>query len=304
MKIINSVCTSLVFPRSRKSIDEFRRMAEYLVSKGVDCIEFFHDGDGRSNIGSVLSGTGLDSIYIAVIPSKEAKLHLCDCDEDGRRAAVALFRGCIDEAQANGIQRVMMNSGAVQPDPGKGLESLGRSVEELCDYAARKNYRDFSLTLEPCDTSMEAFQLVGPYARTLSFVQGMRSRGLRLELTMDTAHTAEEGEDFFTALQAVKPYCGHIHFANCYIARPDDPLYGDKHLGYEYPGTVWTPETLGALTQQLETLYPGEEPLRIGLEVLCREEDPYAYFEQMWQSLPFICKEPAAPLGKQTGGKV
>jgi len=291
LKIINSVCTSLVFPESRKKIDAFRRMAEYLSAKGMDCIEFYHDGDGRDKIGPILADTGLDSIYIAVIPSKEKKLHLCDCDEDGRKAAVELFRGCIDEAQYNGIGRVMMNSGALQEDVEKGMEALGRSVEELFDYAAQKHYTNFALTMEPCDTWMEARQLVGPYARTAVFAKAMREKGLPLELTMDAAHTAEEGEDFFTALQATKPYCNHIHFANCNITEKESPFYGDKHLGFEYPNTVWTPETLGTLVQQLQTLYTGDDPLRIGLEVLCREEDPYAYFENMWASLPFIHKD-------------
>ncbi len=290
MKIINSVCTSLVFPQSRKSIDAFRRMAEFLRAKGIDCIEFYHDGDGRDQIGSVLADTGLDSIYIAVIPSKEGKLHLCDCDEDGRQAAVRLFQACIDEAQANGIGRVMMNSGAMQADVDKGLDALGRSVEDLFEYAHRKNYRSFSLTMEPCDTWMEAYQLIGPYARTKAFAQAMHGKGLPLELTMDSAHTAEEGEDFFQAVQAVKEFCGHIHFANCNITQRDNPLYGDKHLGYEYPDTVWTPESLRQLTEHLQTLYIGEDPLRIGLEVLCREEDPYAYFDRMWDSLPFLHK--------------
>ena len=291
MKIINSVCTSLVFPQSRKSIAEFRRMAEFLRAKGTDCIEFYHDGDGRDKIGPILADTGLDSIYIAVIPSKEGKLHLCDCDEQGRQAAVALFKSCIDEAQANGIGRVMMNSGAMQPDVELGLQALSQSVEELFEYAQKKNCSTFALTMEPCDTSMEACQLVGPYARTLAFAQGMRSRGLPLELTMDSAHTAEEGEDFFQALQATKELCNHIHFANCNISQPDNPLYGDKHVGYEYPNTVWTPETLGQLTQNLQTLYTGEDPLRIGLEVLCREDDPYAYYDRMWASLPFLHKQ-------------
>lgn len=296
MKIINSVCTSLVFPESRKKLDAFRSMAEFLSARGMDSIEFYHDGDGRDRIGPILADTGLDAIYIAVIPSKEKKLHLCDCDEDGRRAAVKLYRDCIDEAQYNGIRRVMMNSGAIQPDIGLGLEALGRSVEELYDYAARKNCYGFALTMEPCDTWMEARQLVGPYARTAAFTNAMHQKGLPLELTMDAAHTAEEGEDFFTALKAVKPWCSHIHFANCNITQKDSPLYGDKHLGFEYPDTVWTPETLCALVEQLRDLYPGGEVLRIGLEVLCREADPYAYFDKMWASLPFIHKNEEEPL--------
>lgn len=290
MKIINSVCTSLVFPESRKKIDAFRSMAEFLSARGMDSIEFYHDGDGRDKIGPILADTGLDPVYIAVIPSKEQKQHLCNIDEDARRAAVELHRSCIDEAQFNGIGRVMICSGAMMPDVEKGLDSLGRSVEELFDYAAKKNYSNFVLTMEPCDTWMEAHQLIGPYARTLAFVKAMREKGLPLQLTMDAAHTVEEGEDFFEAMQATKPYCNHIHFANCNITEKDNPLYGDKHLGFEYPNTVWTPETLGTLVQQLQGLYPGDEPMRIGLEVLCREEDPYAYFEKMWASLPFIHK--------------
>ena len=290
MKIINSVCTSLVFPESRKKIDAFRAMAEFLSAKGMDSIEFYHDGNGRDKIGPILADTGLDPVYIAVIPSKEQKQHLCNIDEDARRAAVELHRSCIDEAQFNGIGRVMICSGAMMPDVEKGLDSLGRSVEELFDYAAKKNYSNFVLTMEPCDTWMEAHQLIGPYARTLAFVKAMREKGLPLQLTMDAAHTVEEGEDFFEAMQATKPYCNHIHFANCNITEKDNPLYGDKHLGFEYPNTVWTPETLGTLVQQLHGLYPGDEPMRIGLEVLCREEDPYAYFEKMWASLPFIHK--------------
>lgn len=290
MKIINSVCTSLVFPESRKKIDAFRQMAEYLSAKGMDSIEFYHDGDGRDKIGPILADTGLDAIYIAVIPSKEKKLHLCDCDEAGRQAAVQLFKDCIDEAQFNGIGRVMMNSGAIQPDVERGLDALGRSVEELFNYAAQKNYSNFALTMEPCDTWMHAYQLIGPYARTAAFAKAMRDKGLPLELTMDAAHTAEEGEDFFDAMKATRPWCQHIHFANCNITEKDSPLYGDQHLGFEYPNTIWTPETLDTLVQQLQGLYPGDEPLRIGLEVLCREADPYAYFEKMWASLPFIHK--------------
>ena len=33
---------------------------------------------------------------------------------------------------------------------------------------------------------------------------------------------------------------------------------------------------------------PGDEPLRIGLEVLCRTGNPYAYFEDIWNSLSFL----------------
>ena len=287
MRLTKSTCTNLVFPASRKSIDEFRRMAGFLKEKGVGCVEFYHDGPDRGKIGGVLSDVGLDAVYIAVIPSKEQKLWLCDLDPRARKAAVAMMKNCIDEAAGNGMEQVMINSGRLTADVEAGLEALGDSVEQLYEHAAGKNY-PFRLFLEPCDSIIDAFHLVGPYRRAVDFAAMMRGRGFPLELTMDSAHTAEENEDFAEALVQAKPYCNHVHFANCRIADPADALYGDKHLGFEYSGSVWTPETLAALFPKLEALYPGGEPLRIALEVLCREDDPYAYFEKMWDLLPFL----------------
>ncbi|HHW31648.1 MAG TPA: sugar phosphate isomerase/epimerase [Clostridiaceae bacterium] len=289
MKLINSVCTNLYFPKSRKNIDEFRRMAYFLAEKGIECIEFYHDGDSRDKIGSVLLDTGLSSVYIAVIPSKESRLDLCHESEEGRTAAVKLFKSCIDEAQHNGIPEIMMNSGRIGNNVEKGLDSLAKSIEELYDYVQQKNY-SLCFLMEPCDSIMEAFHLIGPYARTLEFMKRMDNAGLPIKLTLDTAHTVEEGENFLEALKAVKPYCNHIHFANCFIKDRKNPLYGDKHLGYEYPDTEWMIPDLSNLFISLEGLYGHDEDLRIGLEALCRQEDPYEYFNSVWESLTFLHK--------------
>ncbi|MGI6778443.1 MAG: sugar phosphate isomerase/epimerase family protein [Acetivibrionales bacterium] len=289
MKLVNSVCTTLYFPESRRDIGEFGRMARFLAGKGIECIEFYHDGDGRSKLGNVLSDTGLNGVYIAVIPSKESKLHLCDENEEGRAAAVKLFERCIDEAQSNGITELMMNSGRIGSSIERGLEALAASVEDLFSYAALKNYK-IRLLLEPCDSHMDACQLIGPYSRSLAFLRRMHAAGLPLGLTLDSAHTVEEGEDFLKALGAVKPYCRHIHFANCYIKDKQSPLYGDKHLGFEYPDTEWTVPALSKLFEGLKALYPDDNVLRIGLEALCRTDDPYKYFDDVWDSLAFLHK--------------
>jgi sugar phosphate isomerase/epimerase len=289
MKLVNSVCTNLYFPESRRDIEEFERMALFLAEKRIDCIEFYHDGSGRNKVGNVLSNTGLNGVYIAVIPSKENKLHLCDEDEERRTAAVKMYKNCIDEIYSNGITELMMNSGRIGNSIERGLEALAASVENLFNYASMKNYK-LRLLLEPGDSHMDACQLIGPYSRTLAFLRRMHAAGLTLELTMDSAHTVEEGEDFLEALAAVKPYCSHIHFANCYIRDNKSPLYGDKHLGYEYPDTEWTIPALSKLYESLEELYPGDSILRIGLEALCSSDDPYKYFDDVWNSMTFLHK--------------
>ncbi len=291
MRLVKSICTNLVFPASRKDIAAFRDMAAYLKSKGIGCIEFYHDGDGRAQTGTVLADLGLDGVYIGVIPSKEGAQFLCNTDETARRAAVDVHTACLDEMRDNGLTQFMICSGKLGPDVDAQLRALETSVEELYTYAAAKNI-PVRILLEPCDSNMDARHLLGPTGRCVAFVEAMRARGFPLELTMDTAHVAEEGEDFLDAMRATRPYCTHVHFANCLVTDPANPFYGDKHLGFEYPDTVWSPAALADVFAGLEALYPGENDLRVALEVLCREDDPYAYFEKMWASLPFLSEHP------------
>lgn len=289
MRVLKSVCTNLVFPESRRNIEEFRRMAEFLPAKGVRGIEFYHDGPHPDRVGKIAADAGLDPVYIAVIPSKEKRMYLCDLDRDNRRKAIDMLKGCLDECRDNNIEKLMINSGRIQDDVDKGIEALADSVEQLYNHADRRNQK-IVMYLEPCDSNMQVFHLIGPYTRAVAFAEKIRSRGMPFFLTMDTAHVSEEGEDFMEAMEAAKPYCDHIHFANCRIDNPADPLYGDQHLGFEYSGTPWSPGALEKSYRKLEELYSGDDELRIALEVLCREDDPYAYFERMWESLPFLSR--------------
>lgn len=288
MKIISSVCTNLYFPKSRSSIQAFQEMAHFLADRfAIQGVEFYHDGGDAAKIGRVLAETGLSGIYIAVIPLKEKLLHLCDTDEGGRQAALALMEGCIEQAVDNGVKMVMFNSGRIGPDPAAGVAALLASIGRLYEYVARRGY-DLGFCLEPCDSGLDAKQLIGPAQRTKALLEALHEEGYPLSLTLDTAHVAEEGENFVSALTQLRAYCNHIHFANCVLGDPASPLYGDKHVGYEYEGTAWGFGALDALLPSLQALYPGEEPLRIGLEVLCREQDPYAYFERAWQKLSYL----------------
>ena len=290
MRLVNSVCSGMMFPESRKSIDAFRRVADFLRERGMDCMEFYYDGPASDRFGDALAANGLDAVYVAVIPSKERKLWLCDLDEGARRKAIDMHKRCVDHALDNGITRVMICSGVLQDDIPRQLDALAGSVGELFEYAADKN-PEARLLLEPCDDAMQACNLLGPCARVRDFTLRVNEAGIPMELTMDCAHSSEMGEDFAGAVRAVRPWCRHVHFANCDISRPESPFYGDKHVGFEYPDTEWPPSALGVLFRQLEALYPGDAELRIGVEILCREDDPFAYFDKTWSMLPFLHKE-------------
>lgn len=284
MKILRSVCTNMAFPDTRKSLDAFRKTAEFLAERGVRSLEFYHDGPETAKIGQILSGLAMTGVFIGVIPSKEQKLDLCSPDR--WQEAARYYADLLDTAQSAGIETLMLNSGRIGADPEKQLDALAEAVTFLHNHADRKGY-SASFVLEPGDSHMTSFQLLGPYPRVLAFCERMEKNGTPLGLTMDSAHSAEEGENFSEAVRAVKKYCRHIHFANCFIRDETSPLYGDQHVGFDYPDTEWDYASLETLQRELDRIYPGEETVKVALEYLCREEDPYACFEKYRKAMPF-----------------
>lgn len=288
MKLEKSVVTNLLFPASRNNIASFAQTMRLMQELSVDCAEFYHDGDGRGTgkVGNALADYGLAGIYIAVIPSKERQLWACSTDPENRAGAVRLFCDCLRDAADNGIPRMMINSGRIGDDPKAQYRCLGETVEQVANYAEQKGYH-ISLTMEPCDSRVTAMHLIGDYELADSFAAECRAKGIALELTMDSAHTAEQGQNFLDALRDTRPYCNHVHFANCCLSDPSSPLYGDQHVGYEQPNSVWNYEAIEAFWPNLEQLWPSEEPLRVTCEILCRASDPEAYFRNVWNRIPF-----------------
>ena len=151
----------------------------------------------------------------------------------------------------------------------------------ICLSTKKKGYA-VSYEMEPCDSRMDARQLIGPYRRTKA-LKAAQQRAAP-ELTLDSAHTVE-GESFPGA-EGPETILQPHPFRQLPHRRSEDPLYGDKHLGYEYAGSVWTFEAIRGFFPALERLYPGDEEVMAGLEVLCREEDPFNYFAKTWAELP------------------
>ena len=181
----------------------------------------------------------------------------------------------------------MVNSGRIEPSAeSTQMDALMHSLEAVFEYNASRGY-DIQLVMEPCDSAMDARQLIGPWQRTKELVNRLHAEGLPLHLTLDTAHTVEEKQDFLEALYALKAYCNHIHYANCRTADPSDPLWGDKHLSFDIDGGEWGVDRLGTLTKKLFEMYSGQR-LRLTLEALCREEDPFRWFDRMLQNMPYL----------------
>ncbi len=286
MNIIKSVCTPSFFPKSRYSLYEFERMAHFLAEKGIECAEYCYDGDGRDKIGAILQNTKLSGVSIAIAELKEKELHLCSVDDDNRNKAIAFVKAYMDESMANNVSHVMINSGKSLANPHVEMEKLKLSLCEIYEYSLKKNYA-LHLSMEPCDSNISVFHLVGPVAKVKEIATSVRKLGVPLNITLDSAHVAEEGEDFMSTLKAIKQFCNHVHFANCYIKDKNSPLYGDKHVAFDYPDAEWSFEKYNNLLTDLSKMY-SRQTLQIALEALCRTDDPYKYFVETWAKLPML----------------
>ncbi len=286
MTIIPSVCSSLVFPKSRKDFSYFSEMAKYISEKGIKSLEFYHDGDGVDKVGYVLNDLGIEGMYIAVFPLKQQQLHLCNTDDANRQEAVKLACNCMREANFNGISHIMLNSGRTSGQQKLETAALYKSINEIHEYNQKHNL-SITFTLEPCDSRIDSKQLVGPTDNAVTIVKTLRADGVPIELTMDIAHIAEEGEDAVSAIKKAKDYCNHVHFANCFLADKQSPLYGDKHLLYEHAKAVYSYNSLRNIVNELNDIYE-TQTVKIGLEFLGPESNEFQYFDSCWNSLNFL----------------
>ena len=143
--------------------------------------------------------------------------NLSSLDENERRKAVDEMLKCIDASKAAKVATVLVTSGA-RPEnelqKEEGLLVFQDSLEEICTYAGK----DITITIEPGDSNVNYFQLIGPTAQAAALMRQMVGRGIgNLALTMDISHLAMLGEEITPSLEEVIPYCSHIHLANCIL---------------------------------------------------------------------------------------
>ena len=288
MKLKTSTA-AILFPDSRHSLKSMEDTTGYLNGK-VNMLEFYYEGENDSAVGRLLEKNDLEGIFIGVIPLKERGLNLCSLDEENRTAAVQLMFKCIERTRLTGCHSLMLCSGKrpmSDSDIPACADAFVRSVQQIMEYEAAGSGSPVKLLLEPCDSSMDVKHLLGPTHRVIDTAKRISNLPGSFGLTMDTAHVAEEHEDFMEAMSAARPYCNHVHFANCAVQDPADPFYGDKHVGFDYPGGSFPYSALEKIFRSLEHMYK-DDSLSIALEILCRADNPYKNFDAIMANMPWF----------------
>jgi sugar phosphate isomerase/epimerase len=170
-----------------------------------------------------------------VLIRNQADLNSIDTGE--RKRAVNLLKEAVDEAYKFGATNLAFMSGK---DPGAELREqavgyLIESIQEVCRYARSKG--DLEILLEPFDHETDFRCLIGPSELAAEVAKEVRKVDPFFGLMVDLSHLPMLGESPLHALNTTKPFLKHAHMGNCVIKNVDDPLYGDKHPRFCYPGS-------------------------------------------------------------------
>ncbi|MGI6083001.1 MAG: Cgl0159 family (beta/alpha)8-fold protein [Limnochordia bacterium] len=257
--------------------------------QGIE-ITWIKDKQLRAEVAELLKASGKNVIFSAQpvqLVNEDALIPWEDIsciDEVGRQQAVERLKGCISQAYELGASQFCMVSGR---DPGaeSGLgkretafRQLLRSIDELCEYsgkyAAENNLEPMRITLEIFDRSPEPNhknQFIGPSDEACELARRLRDNYGRTEfgLLYDLSHMPLLRGNSFTSetpavLRELAPYLNHVHIGNC-VTDPQDPLYGDSHPRFDYPGGAVDEDMLAEFVKVLvEIDYQGG----IGFEVM------------------------------------
>lgn len=270
-----SVILPAFFPDSMDYEKAFLNAITAIKKYDIEVVEFFYKGKEKEAIKEILSSHKIESIYLGAMSAKQNNLNLSSLNTEVRTESVQRIKECVDDAYFYNSQSILINSGRRphnEVDNNKAYQYFKRSIIGLLDYIDRKSkdyHYKLKLTLEPGDTDVDSFSLIGHTDLAIKLIQELREIYENVSLTMDTSHLIQLDEDPIESIEKALPYCNHIHLANCIIRDKLHELYGDKHPEFGIEGGEISINKAKHITGEIKKLYR-KDNLILGLEVIYR----------------------------------
>jgi sugar phosphate isomerase/epimerase len=155
-------------------------------------------------------------------------------DSGEQEYALETMKREIDMALECGAKKIIFGSG---PDfPGDRAEAKKRLSGFILE-AFKRVPQEITIAMEPTDRDLDKHFLFGPFKESAAFAEDLRRQGMKnFTLLVDMGHIPLLDISIEEALDETAPYIGHIHLGNCLIKDKSHPLYGDKHVPWDFPG--------------------------------------------------------------------
>ena len=297
--IANSIVLPAFFPSSMDNEKSFLEAIKLLNEYGIDVVEFYYKSNDKDRIKKYLDKYGFRSIFLAAMKAKQENLNLSSLDENTRKRSLLEIQKCVDGAYFYNSESILVNSGK-RPmsksvlDKDNNLDNAYKYLKEslilLLEYINKKS-RDYklNLTLEPGDTDVDSFSLIGDTDIAIRLIQELREKHKNVSLTMDTSHIIQLGENPIVSIEKALPYCNHIHLANCIIKDKSHALYGDKHPEFGAEDSELSLKDAKLIFNHVKKIYENSIPI-IGLEIIFRNNqtkgmNEYTYFNNIMKKV-------------------
>ena len=232
MGIVHSMAFPAVDTGDGPIIETITRIAEDDFFDLVE-IAWVNEAAVRRQVRTIVQAAHMQAGY-CVAPSIYALgLDLGSLDGSLREHSVQQVKYYMDQACELGARRACLLSGADPGDAKRGaaIEALVDSLHEVCDYGAKN---DLMLTLELLDRSVHKNGLIGPVDDAATVAKAVTDEHSNFGLLYDLAHMPLLNE-VPGDMNTIKEHLVQAHVGNCVLAQ-NDPLYGDFHPRFGYPG--------------------------------------------------------------------
>lgn len=211
----------------KRMIEVLQKAASFDFYRNVE-LPSFRSAENRKYVRNFLKDHGINATTFVTPYVKERKLALCDTDEGGRKAAIALVKVHAEMAAESGFTNFGVPSG---DDPGdaareQAKEAMAESMRELAEFVGKLG---MNLTIEPLDRYVYKKQLIGPMPETCEWFAPIHADCPNTFIHWDSAHEALGGIDLMESLECARPFLGQFHLCDA-ITDQKHPMFGDLHM--------------------------------------------------------------------------
>jgi len=249
---------SQVWPRSRERDGETHRALETAI--GIDRFAAYQTVEipyrtERRAVGRAIRDQGLQYTYCLTRVLADNELNLSSLQENTRRRSCEQVFRCLDHAREAGADSVSLTSGA-RPDEEaerqQALQALAESMKAIVKKAVEPPA--VSILLEPLDVVAHKRMTLGYTQEAVDLCRQLASEDLRLQISLDTAHTILNNEAPEKCLLLAKEYVSDFHYCNC-VTDKSSALYGDNHIPFGPPGVVDVERISRIMKAQMDMSY-------------------------------------------------
>ncbi|MAE59755.1 MAG: hypothetical protein CMJ49_00195 [Planctomycetaceae bacterium] len=231
-------------------------LPQILSRTDIDVIDYCLPFDTalRRQLAQAVRDSGKDAVYVT-FPLPIVQLPLGSPAHHHQGINRLALQNQIEAAVAGGSNQMVFATG---PDPGPADRALWqRAFADLTQWFCRAaDAHQITVNFESFDRETDRKFLYGPTHECTALIESLAPDITNLRLLLDTSHLLLMGESFDHALRAAGPLLGRVHLANCIMADPNHPLFGDRHPPFGYPDSeVDTPQLTQMLRSLLETGY-------------------------------------------------